>query len=207
LADAGSPVVLGHAFQLVVAALGYSSSGVLQASDEPENLTSSMHWIVDVVQLRQRAASLGVSIAPNVFVQALARASRDSGGPRIYATDTDLEEEFIEAAQEEALDDYDVAAQMADTNTTGPWEVNLEFAGATPLPLKIGDIFVIDYEGQVQGEVDPDRLYSGHAANVTVQVSLTAVGRRLVVGPPKIQVVGATLDDGYYGMDEDDSPA
>lgn len=54
--------------------------------------------------------------------------------------------------------------------------------------------------------MDPDRLYSGHAANVAVQVSLTSVGRRLVVGPPKIQVVSATLDDGYHVMDEDDSP-
>lgn len=206
LADNGSPIVLGHAFQLIIAALGYPSSGVLQASDEPENLTSSMHWVVDVAQLMQRAASLGVSIVLDVFVRALAEASHDCGGPRIHVTDADLEEEFIEAAQEEALHDYDVAVQMANTNTTGPWEVNLEFVGATPLPIKNGDVFLINYEGQVQGEVDPDRPYSGHAANVTVQVSLTAVGRRLIIGPPNVQVVGTTLDDGYYGMDEEDSP-
>ncbi|MFS0754479.1 hypothetical protein ABC383_07245 [Noviherbaspirillum sp. 1P10PC] len=206
LADTGSPIVLGHAFQLVVAAMGYTSSGVLQASDEPDYLTSSMHWIVDVAQLRERAASLGVSIAADVLVRALAEASHECGGPRIHVTDADLEDEFIEAAKEEVIDDDDVAAQMADTNTTGPWEVNLEFAGASPLPLKIGDVFLIDYEGQVEGEVDTDRPYSGHAADVTVQVALTAVGRRLIVGPPKVQVVGATLDDGYYGMDKDETP-
>lgn len=205
LADAGSPIVLGHAFQLVAAALGYPSSGVLQASDEPENLTDSMHWIVDVAQLRQRAGSLGVSIDFEAFLQALAMASHDHGGPRIHTSDADLEQEFLQAAQEEALNDHDVAAQMADTNTTGPWEANLEFADATPLPLKIGDVFTINYEGQVQGEVDLDRPYNGHAANVTVQVSLTVVGKRLVIGPPKVEVVGAALDDGFYGMDEDDS--
>jgi hypothetical protein len=203
LADVGSPIVLGHAFQLVAAAFGYPSSGVLQASGEPENLTDSMHLMVDLAQMRQRAASLGVAVDVDAFLQAMAGASRQLGGPRIHRSDGDLEQEFLEAATEKALDDDDVSVQMADTNTTGPWDANLEFSDATPLPLRIGDVFSISYEGQVQGEQDHDRPYSGHAANVSVQVSLTAIGRRLVIGPPKVEVMGAELDEGYYGMDDD----
>ena len=205
LADAGSPIVLGHAFQLVAAAFGYPSSGVLQASGEPEILTDSMHWIVDLAQIRQRAASLSVAVDIDAFLQTMADASRELGGPRIHTSDGDLEQEFLEAAIEKALDDDDVSGQMACTNTTGPWEANLEFADATPLPLRIGEVFSISYEGQIQGEPDHDRPYSGHAANVSVQVSLTAVGRRLVIGPPKVEVMGAELDAGYYGMDDDGS--
>lgn len=205
LADVGSPIVLGHAFQLVAAAFGYPSSGVLQASSEPETLTDSMHWIVDLAQLRQRATSLGVAVDLNAFLHAIAGASRQLGGPRIHTSDDDLEQEFLEAAIEKALDDDDVSGQMANTNTTGPWEANLEFSDATPLPLRIGDVFSISYEGQIQGEPDQDRPYSGHAANVSVQVLLTAVGRRLVIGPPQVEVMGAELDAGYYGMDDDGS--
>lgn len=205
LADAGSPIVLGHAFQLVAAAFGYPSSGVLQASGEPETLTDSMHWIVDLAQIRQRAASLDVTVDIDAFLQAMAGASRQLGGPRIHTSDGDLEQEFLEAAIEKAIDDDDVSGQMANTNTNGPWEANLEFSDATPLPLRIGDVFSISYEGQVQGEPDHNRPYSGHAANVSVQVSLTAIGRRLVLGPPQVEVMGAELDAGYFGMDENGS--
>lgn len=206
LADAGSPIILGHTSQLVAAALGYRSMAVLQASNEPVNLTLSMLCLVDVEQFNERARSLDVTIEPDLFFAALATASREQSGPRLFKTDDDLAEHFIEIAQQEALDDPDVARLMADTNTTGPWEVHLDFAGASSFPLKVGEVFSLNYEGNVQGEMDVDRPYSGHQVNVSVQVLLTGIGARLISGPPKVAVVSAELDDGYFGMDGEDEP-
>jgi len=207
LAEAGFPVSLGHGFQLVAAALGYPSLEVRQATDERDELTSAMHWIVDVDQLKERARSLRITIDTDVFLEALAKACRECTGPRVHGSVDDLEEEFINAARQEAEDDDDVGIQMADTNTTGPWEANLDPAGATSPPFRIGDAFELGYEGTVKGDNDPDRPFSGDTVNVTVQVLLTCAGRRLIVGPPRIEVLSAELDFGDDGADEEEHEA
>jgi hypothetical protein len=204
LTSSGTPVKLGHTHQLLAAALGYTSLAVLQVSNEPDELDPSMHWIVDVPQLKDRAASLEVSIDAIAFVHLLAQASRECGGPQIHASDDDLAEDFVIDAQEAAVDDSDVASEMANTNCTGPWETYLEFAGSSiDTPAEIGALLKIDYQGHVQGEQDPDRLYNGHSVNVAVQLRFGIVGKRLVLSPPKIEVVGAELDYGYYDRDDD----
>ncbi|WP_313178382.1 hypothetical protein [Massilia sp.] len=204
LAQAGSPISLGHTHQLLAAARGYTSLAVLQASNEPVDLDQSMHWIVDVPQLRERAVSLAVTINADLFTQLLVQTSHEfDDGPHIHASHADLAEHFVMEAQEAALDDSDVAREMANTNCTGPWEEHLEFVGSSfDTPAEVGTLFKIDYEGHVQGEQDRDRPYSGHSVNVSVELRFGIVGKRLFAGPPDIEVVGASLDHGYY--DEDD---
>lgn len=204
LAKAGSPISLGHTHQLLAATRGYTSLAVLQASNEPVDLDQSMHWIVDVPQLRERAVSLAVTINTDVFTQSLVQTSQDfADGPHIHASDADLAEHFVMDAQEVALDDSDVASEMANTNCVGPWEEHLEFSGSSfDRPAEADTLFRIDYEGHVQGEQDRDRPYSGHSVNVAVELRFRIEGKRLFAGPPDIEVVGASLDHGYY--DEDD---
>lgn len=204
LAKAGFPVSLGHTHQLLAAVRGYTSLAVLQASNEPVSLDQSMHWIVDVPQLRERAASLAVTINADLFIQLLIQTSHDfEDGPHIHASDADLAEHFVMDAQEAALDDSDVASEMANTNCTGPWQEHLEFAGSSfDTPAKVDTLFKIEYEGHVQGEQDRDRPYSGHSVDVSVELRFIIVGKRLFAGPPDIEVVAASLDHGYY--DEDD---
>lgn len=163
-----------------------------------------MHWIVDVPQLRERAVSLAVTINADVFAQSLVQTSQDfADGPHIYASDADLAEHFVMEAQEAALDDADVANEMANTNCTGPWEEHLEFAGSSfDTPAEVDTVFKIDYEGYVQGEQDRDRPYSGHSVNVAVELRFSIVGKRLFAGPPDIEVIGASLDYGYYEEDD-----
>lgn len=207
LVASGSPIGLGHTHQLLAAALGYTSLAVLQASNEPNNLTPSMHWIVDVDQLKERASSLASTFDVGVFIYSLAQASFECHGPKIQSSDDEMAEEFIVEAQDEALDNSGVASKMANTNCTGPWDAYLEFSGSSiNAAAQVGDQFEIDYEGQVQGEQDPDRMYFGHQVNVTIQLRFEMAGKRLFNGPPKIEVMGAVLDDEYFSDDDAPSP-
>jgi hypothetical protein len=200
-------VKLGHAHQLLAGARGYTSLASMQAAGEPVDLGTSMHWIVDVPQLQERAAALDLTLDPQVFVQALSSASHTCGGPKIHATDSEMAEEFNEAVQIAALDDCGVAGQMADTNCTGPWEAFLELSNSSiDSPAQIGDEFVLDYAGTVRGEPDLERPHSGDTVNVSAQLRFPMVGKRLFVGPPAISIFGA-LDDSYYDDDENDDDA
>jgi hypothetical protein len=207
LEEAGSPLSLGHTHQLLAAARGYTSLAILQSANEPDELDRQMHWIIDLPQVHERAASLGLTIDTEVFVSSLAQASRDCSGLQIHSSDADMAEEFIEAAKEITYDDSWVAGEMANTNCTGPWETQLEFSGSSiDTPAKVGEFFQIDYEGQVEGDPDLERPYSGHSVDVSLKASFRIIGRRLFAGPPKIEILGASLDDGYYGEDATEIP-
>lgn len=203
LADAGSSLKLGHTHQLLASARSYTSLAVLQASNEPVELDPSMHWIVDIPQLQERVLSLDLTIDPKVFVQSLISASRACGGPKVYASDTEMADEFTEAVQDAALDDAGVDGQMADTNCTGPWDAFFEINNSSiDMPADIGNDLVIDYVGHVTGKPDDNRPYSGETVNVTAQLRFSKVGKRLFVGPTEIEVFGASLDDEYYAEDK-----
>lgn len=166
-----------------------------------------MHWIIDRPQMIERAASLGLTIDADVFISSLAQASHDCSGSQIHSSDADMADEFIEDAKQITYDDSSVASQMADTNCTGPWETHLDFSGSSiDTPAKVGEFFEIDYEGHVDGDQDLDRPYSGHSVDVSLKASFRIIGRRLFTGPPKIKVNGASLDDGYYGVDDVEIP-
>jgi hypothetical protein len=197
---------LGHTHQLLAAARGYTSLAALQASNEPERLDDATYWLVDVAQVEERAASLAVTIETTAFVRSLSTASRDGDGPRVVSED-ELADEFVVAVQDAAIDDEDVATEMANTNSAGPWEAYMEFAGSSiDSPAGFGAFLQLDYAGTVTGDADTDLPYSGHVVRATGQVFLKRIGKRLVVGPPKITIDGATLDDGYDCEDDDVAP-
>lgn len=208
LASIGSPLPLGHTHQLLAAGRGYNSLAALQASDELEDLDRSMHWLVDVPKLEERAISLGITLHTETFIKSLARASRECSGPHIHASDANLADAFVVEVQEAAVHDSAVAQEMANTNCTGPSEAYLEFTGSS-IGANIGadSTIEIGFEGEVQGEQDLDRPYSGHSVRVTVVLRLQAIGRRLFVGPPEIQILDSILDQGYYGEDFDETPS
>lgn len=197
---------LGHTHQLLAAARGYTSLAALQASNEPERLDDATYWLVDVAQVEERAASLAVTIDTTAFARSLRTVSRDGDGPRVVSED-ELADEFVVAVQDVAIDDNDVATEMANTNSAGPWEAYMEFVGSSiDSPAWSGAFLQLDYAGTVTGDADTDRAYSGHVVKATGQVFLKRLGKRLVVGLPKITIGNAALDFGYDGADDDVPP-
>lgn len=206
LANDGILLGLGHTHQLIAAVLGYKSLAARQASGETEELDRSLYWLADVGQLRARAESLDLEIDVVRFLAGLQCTSDRLGGPRVFDTPEDLQEEVGLTAQDVIADDDRVGSRMAETNCTGPFRPYLEVAEvlADPLPL-IGEDIVLEFVGNVQGEHDMERGFFGDTVDVEVEARLTMYGRRLA-GTPAIKVTSAELDWSWANGGNDEPP-
>lgn len=106
--------------------------------------------------------------------------------------------EFEEAigitAQDAAADDDKVGSRMAETNCTGPFIPYLEPSEPLEEPLpNSSDEMSLQYEGNVQGDHDNERPFSGDSIDVTVEVRLTMLGRRLT-GAPVFEILDAQVN-------------
>lgn len=202
----GISIRLGHTHQLLAAALGHKSLAAQQASGEPFEMDSSMYWIVDGAQLRQRASQLEQSLDADVFTACLATMSRLLGGPKICGSLEELQDDVTEAVQNAAADDDEVGSRMAETNCTGPFMAYMQVASSLSEPLPpSGNIIVIDYEGTVDGDQDTERPFSGDSVDVKAQARLQLLGRRLT-GQPEVEIIQAALDWSWdVGGDADEA--
>lgn len=210
LANDGIEISLGHTHQLLAGALGYKSLASLQAADdEPETFEPVLYWIVHTEQLKSRADSLALSIDIAGFVGNLAAVARDLHGTEVYSTLAELEETIGIEAQDVAADDDKVGTQMAQTNCTGPFISYLEPSQPLTegLPSSSEEI-LLQFEGNVQGDHDEDRPFSGDAVDVKVEARLPMLGRRLS-GAPSFEVTEAKLDWSWAAgssPDDEDEP-
>lgn len=204
LAAQGISIKLGHTHQLIAAALGHNSLAAQQASGEPSEMDSSMYWLVDAEHVCARASMLGQVMNVGVFTNCLAATSRLVGGPQVYGSLEQLQDDLSVVVQDAAADDDEVGSRMAETNCTGPFMAYMEVASplAEPLPPP-GDVIVIDYEGTVDGDQDTDRPFSGDSVDVKAQVRLLLLGRRLT-GQPEVEILEAALDWSWAVGDEAD---
>lgn len=201
------PVLLGHAQQLVAAAMGYQTFASYQAAQaagqEPSCLDSVSHVVPDYAQLDTRAAELGVAVQPSRLHELLETAfSARLPQSRLHSSYGSLEVFLREQVQQVAMEDDDVNAAMVNANYDGIDEVyfdfEIEFDEAT-----IGNSLTIDLDGHVGLGVDMERPYTGHKVNVEGALTLQRLGRHCFAAADCL-IIKAELDDGWAKADDDE---
>lgn len=202
------PVSLGHAHQLVAAAMGYKSFASYQAAQaahgEPPTLDLVRHVVLDHDMLGARAQELGLALEA-IRLHELLNAALAERLPRarVHNSYGDLEDCLREQVQQAAIEDDEVNSQMANANYDGIDEVYFDFEvnfdGAT-----IEDPLVVELDGHVGLGIDTERPFAGNTVNVEGTLALERLGRRCFAAT-QVDVTKAALDHGWSEPDADES--
>ncbi|WP_321818469.1 MULTISPECIES: hypothetical protein [unclassified Paraburkholderia] len=208
-ASAGVPVQLGHAQQLVAAALGYKSLAAYQAAQgatqEPPHLDDVHHVIPDYDMLNQRAGELDAAPAPSQLRELIGEAFKARAPhTRIHASHANFDNYVREHVDQVVIEDGDVNNEMAGANYDGIDEIYFDFEIESNT-IPVGSTLDIDLDGHVGLGIDTERPYSGHIVNVEGTVSLARSGRRCF-GSVDCQVTKASLDTDWGDDDHDGEP-
>jgi len=208
-ASAGVPVQLGHAQQLVVAALGYKSLAAYQAAQgtaqEPPHLDDVHHVVLDYDMLDQRAGELGAAPAPSQLRELIGDAFKARAPhARIHASHASFDNYVREHVDQVVIEDGDVNNEMAGANYDGIDEIYFDFEIESNT-IPVGSTLDIDLDGHVGLGIDTERPYSGRIVNVEGAVSLVRSGRRCF-GSVDCQVTKASLDTDWGDDDHDGEP-
>lgn len=200
-------VSLGHAHQLVAAAMGYKTLASYQAAQavggEPAALDLVRHFVPDYDLLGRRALELGILIQPARLHQLLEAAfSERLPGAQLHDAYGNLEDVLRERVEQVVLDDDDVNSAMANANYDGIDEVYFDFEVALE-EAAIGDPLLVDLDGHVGLGIDTERPYAGHKVNVEGTLTLERFGLRCF-GEPEVTVINAALDYSWSAPDPDD---
>lgn len=208
-ASVAAPVQLGHAQQLIVAALGYKSLAAYQAAQvaalEPQDLGNVHHVVVDYDQLDQRASELGA--APTLSqLHELIDAAFKERAPRthIHASHADFDNYLREHVDQVVIEDDDVNSEMANANYDGIDEVYFDFEVESE-NVPVGSSLEIDLDGHVGLGIDTERPYAGHIVNVEGTLSVERLGSQCF-GSVDCQVTKAELDTNWGDDDYDGEP-
>lgn len=205
-ADAVS-VSLGHAHQLIAAAMGYKTLASYQAAQaagrEPPVLDLVRYVVPDYDLLCTRASALGISIQP-ARLKELLEAAFSERLPYVQLHDAfwSLEDALRERVDRDVLNDVDVISSMANANYDGIDEVYFEFEAALE-EAAIGDQRIVDIDGHVGLGIDAERPYAGHKVNVECTLIIERFGLRCF-GEPVVDVTAAALDYGWSAPDPED---
>jgi len=208
-ASAGVPVQLGHAQQLVVAALGYKSLAAYQAAQgaaqEPPHLDDVHHVVLDYDMLDQRAVELGAAPAPSQLHELIGNAFRARAPQaRIHASHASFDTYVREHVDQAVIEDDDVNSEMAGANYDGIDEVYFDFEVESNT-IPVGSTLDIDLDGHVGLGIDTERPYSGHIVNVEGTLSVARYGRQCF-GSVDCEVTKAALDTNWGDDDHDGEP-
>lgn len=205
-ASAGVRVQLGHAQQLVVAALGYKSLAAYQAAQrtaqEPSHLDDVHHVVLDYDMLDQRAGELGAAPAPSQLRELIGDAFKARAPhTRIHASHASFDTYVREHVDQVVIENGDVNSEMAGANYDGIDEVYFDFEIESN-SIPVGDTLDIDLDGHVGLGIDAERPYSGHIVNVEGTLSVARSGRQCF-GSVDCQVTKAALDTNWGDDDHD----
>jgi len=173
-------ISLGHAHQLMAAALGHKSLAAYQASQrtshEPVDFSEVRYVVPDYELLEQRAQALGLAIASSPL-QELIHIAFQERAPHIniHAHYEDLEIALRTQFEEMAMEDSDVVSEMANTNHAGIDEVYFDYEvdfDQTP----IGDTVEMCFTGHISVSADLDRPYAGHMVRIVGHLTLDRLG-------------------------------
>ncbi|KAB7766080.1 hypothetical protein CEK69_16150 [Xanthomonas sp. LMG 12462] len=208
-AAAAVPVPLGHAQQLVAAALGYKTFAAYQAAQasaqEASSLTIVHHVVLDEDLLHQRASELGAAPPPDRLHELIQTAFRERAPhTRIHASYAAFEDYLRQHVDQVVIDDNDVNSEMANANYDGVDEVYFDFEVEFE-KVPIGGALDIDLDGHVGLGIDTERPYAGHIVNVEGTLSVQRLGRHCF-GSVDCQVTNADLDMDWGGNDHEDGP-
>ncbi|RQU21437.1 hypothetical protein DF157_06850 [Burkholderia cenocepacia] len=189
-----TPIILGHAQQLIAAALGYNTLAAYQASPDEATLDDARHFVLDLDLVEQRAHELGVSI-PAEQLDALLGSAFAGQLPqaRFHRYESALEDYIRDRLDHLVTNDDEAASQMAMTNGDGIGEVYLPFdLSLADLPAP-GETTEIEVLGHIGMDQDLERPYSGHIIDIEASVSVERTGR-VSIAEPDITVLEARLN-------------
>ncbi len=208
-ASVAAPVQLGHAQQLIVAALGYKSLAAYQAAQvaafEPQDLGHVRHVVLDYDKLDQRASELGAAPTPSQLHELIDTAFKERAPrTRIHASHSDFDNYLREHVDQVVIGDDDVNSEMANANYDGIDEVYFDFEVESE-NVPIGGSLEIDLDGHVGLGIDTERPYAGHIVNVEGFLTVERLGRQSF-GAVDCQVTKAELDTNWGDDDYDGEP-
>ncbi|WP_126223540.1 hypothetical protein [Burkholderia ambifaria] len=189
-----TPLVLGHAQQLIAAALGYNTLAAYQASPEESPLEGARHFVLDLDLAHQRAGELGVAVSEeqldallgSVFAGQLPHA-------RFHRSESALEDYIRDRLDHLVTNDGEAVGQMEMANHNGIGEVYLPFdLSLADLPPP-GEATEIEVLGHIGMDQDLERPYSGHIIDIEASVSVERTGR-VSIAEPDITVIEAKLN-------------
>lgn len=208
-ASVAAPVQLGHAQQLIVAALGYKSLAAYQAAQvaalEPQDLGNVHHVVVDYDQLDQRASELGAAPTPSQLHELIDAAFKERA-PRthIHASHADFDNYLREHVDQVVIEDDDVNSEMVNANYDGIDEVYFDFEVESE-NVPVGGSLEINLDGHVGLGIDTERPYAGHKVNVEGFLTVDRLGSQCF-GLVDCQVTKAELDTNWGDDDYDGEP-
>ncbi|ULH06464.1 hypothetical protein [Alcaligenes faecalis] len=179
-ATVATPISLGHAHQLVAAALGHNSLAAYQAaqrsSQEPLDFNHIHHVVIDYELLDQRAQALGIPIESDPIRDLIKTAFRERASHiKVHGYYDDLEDALRTHFEETVMNDSNVISEIANTNHSGidvgyfDYEVDFE---QTP----VGETVEILFTGHVSVSADLERPYAGDTVRVVGSSHLDRLG-------------------------------
>ncbi len=196
-AAAGNPLRPGPAEQLVAAALGFKTLASYQAAVaqrvEPLFLDHIEHVVLDAHMVDERVSDLGFPVSGAVLSRAIAASFKVLvPALRVHRSDEAFRDFLEQLLTDDAANGSETAGPMAETNNDGIGEVDLPFdLELDKVPVGQGE--VIDIDGEVTMDIDPERPYSGHRIDVKASIGFTRCGQRLFCDVTA-QILEAQLD-------------
>ncbi len=209
-AATGLPIKLGHAQELLAAAMGLRKFASLQAALKASDDVG--HVLFDKDRLEARALELGhTSIGwAEPILKALTKCLPTG---HVHATQEGFFDALFKFVDDRTVNDPEVASQTAMTNGNLD-EVYMplyleshdssekEDSSFAPFD-QADDHFSFDIKGHVSMDQDPDKPYWGHKVNVEATLTFSRLGGCLFT-TPELKVTHAKLLWGGVGEDEDE---
>jgi len=195
------PIVLGHAQQLVAAALGYKSLAAYQASqEERQDLSGTEHIVLDEELLLERVRELGLGYSDEVVVGLLSDTLRQAlPGVQVHRTLNAFNDALRDLINQTVLNHRETLSQMTLANGT-LGEVDLPFETSLE-DIPFDDVEEFRIHGRIGMAQDPERPFVGHTVHVDASLFITRYGR-VCVGEPECRINSAKF--AWFGDDEDD---
>lgn len=208
-ASVAAPVQLGHAQQLIVAALGYKSLAAYQAAQvaalEAQDLSNVHHVVLDYDKLDQRASELGAAPTPSQLHELVDSAFKERAPhTHIHVSHAGFDNYLREHVDQVVIEDDDVNSEMANANYDGIDEVYFDFEVESE-SVPVGSSLEIDLDGHVGLGIDTERPYAGHKVNVEGFLAVERLGSQCF-GSVDCQVTKAELDTNWGDDDYDGEP-
>ncbi|MFQ1065248.1 hypothetical protein [Bordetella trematum] len=208
-ASVAAPVQLGHAQQLIVAALGYKSLAAYQAAQvaalEPQDLGNVHHVVLDYDKLNQRASELGAAPTPSQLHELIDSAFKERAPhTQIHVSHAGFDNYLREHVDQVVIEDDDVNSEMANANYDGIDEIYFDFEVESE-SVPVGSSLEIDLDGHVGLGIDTERPYAGHKVNVEGFLAVERLGSQCF-GSVDCQVTKAELDTNWGDDDYDGEP-
>ncbi|MGX9729647.1 hypothetical protein ACWYXO_03315 [Janthinobacterium aestuarii] len=197
----GKAIKLGHAQQLLAAALGYGSLAGYQhniaAGCEPEQIASNCNLVLDLSFLCMRSDELELDFDDVTLVELVSAAfSEQLRRAGVYDSDDAFFNKLHDTVQQVVLNDENVSNHTANMNTDGISEIYMPFDFSFSELRDVGERFEVEIVGHLSMNPDEERPYYGDTVNVSAELSMERAGRRLITDV-SVKILSVEPDDNW----------